>query len=389
MALAHSPQIVRNGLAFYYDMGNTQKSWRGAPTVNLANVGLNGMSGISLSFLGVEDGWKKYSMSGTFTGGTYPYTLNITSVSFTGGVTYSSSCFVRTNVMSKFNYFGNGMNYVNVPMNKVGTSIGVLQSDGSYYCGRANFEYTGTTTQPGYILSNPINNTTFNAATDFVWIKNGQIEQGQFPTPFAGDAGTRSNTESIRDLTGLNTVTANSLTYASNNTFSFNGSTNLAIFPENSIFNSQNHSVEVWIRTNATTQNGFWFEKGQVNTQYSLFQEGSSIQWRHRYTDGVLDSQSTTTATFINTTTYAQVVGTYGNGLKRTYINGVLVSSRSESRTVSTNTNGCSIGAYGGFNGSRSYFYNGDMGIVKVYNTTLAAAEVAQNFEAVRGRYGV
>ena len=29
MALNHSPQIVTNGLVFYYDMFNRQKSWRG------------------------------------------------------------------------------------------------------------------------------------------------------------------------------------------------------------------------------------------------------------------------------------------------------------------------------------------------------------------------
>jgi len=389
MALGHSPQTITNGLVFYYDMGNPQKSWRGKPTTNLANVGLNGMSGVSLSFLGVEDGWKKYSMSGTFTGGTYPYIMNITSVAFTGGVTYSSSCLIRTNVENKFNYFGNGMNYVNVPMNKGGTSIGVRQADSSFYCGRSNFEYTSNTTQTGYILSNPINNTTFSAGTDFVWIKNGQIEQGEFPTPFAGDAATRSNTQAVLDLVGGNTVTANSLTYNANGQFSFNGSSNLATFPENAAFNSQAHSVEVWVRTNATTQNGFWFEKGNVNSQYSLFQEGTNIQWRHRYTDGALDSQSTTTATYLNTINWAQVVGTYGGGLKRTYINGALVNSRSESRTVSTNTNGCSIGVYGGFNGSRSYWYNGDIGLVKVYNKNLTELEVQQNFNALRGRYGV
>ena len=36
-------------------------------------------------------------------------------------------------------------------------------------------------------------------------------------TPFV--AGTRSNTQAVIDLTGLNTVTANSLTYSSDNTF--------------------------------------------------------------------------------------------------------------------------------------------------------------------------
>jgi hypothetical protein len=35
MALVHSPSIVTSGLVFYYDMNNTQKSWKGAPATNL------------------------------------------------------------------------------------------------------------------------------------------------------------------------------------------------------------------------------------------------------------------------------------------------------------------------------------------------------------------
>jgi hypothetical protein len=35
MSLSHSPQVVTNGLVFYYDMGNPQKSWKGELTTNL------------------------------------------------------------------------------------------------------------------------------------------------------------------------------------------------------------------------------------------------------------------------------------------------------------------------------------------------------------------
>ena len=39
MSLAHSPSIVTNGLVFAYDMANTQKSFKGAPTTNLLTNG--------------------------------------------------------------------------------------------------------------------------------------------------------------------------------------------------------------------------------------------------------------------------------------------------------------------------------------------------------------
>ena len=33
-------------------------------------------------------------------------------------------------------------------------------------------------------FSNPINNTTFSSSTDFIWIKNVQVEQKTYPTPW-------------------------------------------------------------------------------------------------------------------------------------------------------------------------------------------------------------
>jgi hypothetical protein len=172
------------------------------------------------------------------------------------------------------------------------------------------------------------------------------------------------------------------------NYLTFDGTDDRVLLPENSAFNTQTPTVEVWIKTNATSQNGFWFEKGQVNTQYSLFQEGGNIQWRQRFTDG-LSNLTTTTANYINTNNWYQVVGTFSSGRRRLYINGVLVNSDSKSGTIQTNTNGVSIGVYGGYNGSRSYYYNGNLSNIKVYNKELSAEEVKQNFNATRGRFGL
>ncbi len=96
-----------------------------------------------------------------------------------------------------------------------------------------------------------------------------------------------------------------------------------------------------------------------------------------------------TTSAYLSTSSWAHIVGTYTSGNRRLYINGNLVNSDSQTGTIATNTNGISIGAYGGYNGSRGYYYNGEIGLVRVYNRALSAAEVRQNFNAIRGRYGV
>ena len=159
------------------------------------------------------------------------------------------------------------------------------------------------------------------------------------------------------------------------------------IMAENSSLNTQTPSVEVWIKTNNTNQNGFWFEKGQVNTQYSLFQEGATIVWRQNL--ATLSSQTITTANYINTSNWAQIVGTFTSGNRRTYVNGALATSDAQTGSIATNAGGMSIGVYGGFNGLRGYYYNGSIASVKVYNRALSATEITQNYEAQKSRFGL
>lgn len=170
--------------------------------------------------------------------------------------------------------------------------------------------------------------------------------------------------------------------------FEFNGSNYFRI-PNSTALDTQTPTVEVWVKTNSTNQNGFWFEKGDVNTQYSLFQEGGSIQWRMNI--GGVTQLSTTTSSFMNTTNWAHVVATYVSGFRALYINGVLVNSDTQTGTINTDNGGMSIGVYGGFTAAfgRGYFYNGNLAICRVYNRALSATEVAQNFAAHRGRFGI
>lgn len=191
---------------------------------------------------------------------------------------------------------------------------------------------------------------------------------------------------------GYNFTLTNGPVYSSSNLgfFTFDGVNDIATAGYNTALDTQTPTVEVWVKTNATSQNGFWFEKGSVNTQYSLFQEGAVIQWRQFMSSGQgLVNLSTTTATYMNTSNWYQVVGTYTSGSRILYINGVQVNSDTQAGTIATNSSGMSIGAYGGNSGSNSYWYNGALSICRVYNRVLTAAEVLQNFNATKGRYGI
>ena len=194
------------------------------------------------------------------------------------------------------------------------------------------------------------------------------------------------------DLSGLGnngTLVNSPIFNSANNGFFQFVTDDYVVMPNSTALDTQTPTVEVWVKTNATTQNGFWFEKGTVNSQYSLFQEGGSILWRI-IIDGVgITNLATTTATYMNTSNWYQVVATYTSGARRLYINGVLVNSDTRTGTITTNGGGMSIGVYGGFSGSREYYYNGNLSNCKVYNRALTADEVNQNFQALRGRYGI
>ena len=194
------------------------------------------------------------------------------------------------------------------------------------------------------------------------------------------------------DLSGKGNVgeLVNSPTYNSSNLGYFQFVTDdYARIPNNTDLDTQTPSVEVWVKTNATTQNGFWFEKGTVNTQYSLFQESGYIVWRHIISGTLTNLVVNPTSSYMNTSSWYQVVGTYTSGSRRLYINGVLVGSDTQSGTISTNSGGMSIGAYGGYSGGRSYYYNGNLAVCRIYNKALTASEVQQNFNALRGRFGI
>jgi hypothetical protein len=70
-----------------------------------------------------------------------------------------------------------------------------------------------------------------------------------------------------------------------------------------------------------------------------------------------------------------------------TYLNGVQFGS---SVTVNT-SNGVSDVSFqiGRDNVSAFSYFTGDISIVQLYNLNLTSSEVKQNFEAIRGRYGV
>lgn len=161
----------------------------------------------------------------------------------------------------------------------------------------------------------------------------------------------------------------------------FNGTNSSIVFTNDTALDTSTFTQEVWIRTNNLNQNGFFIEKGSVNTEYALFQEGTSLVFRTE-TPSLVDIRPVT-ASYITTNDWNHIVGSYSSGTKKFYINGVLISTATTTGSITANSLGVSLGAYG----TGGYYYNGYIGEARIYNRQLSDAEVLSNYNNTKKRY--
>ena len=154
-------------------------------TVNIANQEVLGRRELILIPKGIENGWKKYGLYGTWNSGTYPYGIGIIEASFVGGEYYSTSAFFKTNCQEKFVTYFNSIDYVNFPVISYGTTKRKVFSDGSIYLAREGFAYVDSVLQPGNVTLRPKQDgETFNPNQHFLYVKNIQIEKKPFATSY-------------------------------------------------------------------------------------------------------------------------------------------------------------------------------------------------------------
>jgi hypothetical protein len=168
--------------------------------------------------------------------------------------------------------------------------------------------------------------------------------------------------------------------------FSYNGSSSWLQSSTSTAYDSQTITMECWCYPNTLSQEGFLFEKGSVNTQYSMFFESITNPNFVFRTMGTVSNQSLTfnPNTYLTVSAWNHIVCTYNGSSKIMYVNGVQVASVAASGTLPTGQVNQYIGRHTG-----GYFFNGRIGESRVYNIALSAAQVLQNYNATKGRFGL
>lgn len=396
MALIQSPSVITNGLVFYYDIANTQKSSRGAPTTNISSsigIGtyLNTPSDVTSTLTQTSElyqgqpVYKQVLTPITATGVSYLTNAGNPGIGVvTGGGGGAAARYTGHSIFFKPAVGRLGLNS-STPIYTHYSNIGGWQSSGNYddmgdgwYRAHVIFYSAGGGSDGKYWAINPAG-ATLNVPLTVYWAGPFKEDRNDSThvSPYVND--TRSNTQSILDLTGNNTVTANSLTYASDGTFSFNGSSNNLSIGSFSGY-STNITCEAWFKT---TSAATWKNIVCGPTNDLIFTiNGSLVNFGCQGSTPIPHANYSTTT--VNTGAWFHAAATYNGSFVNIYVNGNLESTNA--RTGNITSGAKNIGSNSG--GSSEYF-NGTIGNVKIYNRALSAAEVQQNFNAIRARYGI
>ena len=393
MGTHYSPSIVRSGLVMHYDMTNTQKSWKGAPAINyipspnashngsaFVNMGYNYQNlGSTLTYVtGVDNPINSPGVLEYYTGtsGYKYFSIDSTSLPTTG--TYTFSYYARLKVSGGAN---------NTPIdNQLWRANGSDRGVTGDWNHAFTFDWVRyTTTGPAEIatvLQYFISHSGSVVGGYTIQYCGFQLEVGSYATPFV--VGTRSNTQALVDLTGTNTLTATSLTYVSDNTFSFNNGADY-ITPSSitdSMLNAGSWTVSSWVKFTTVNKGSDNAIAGHGTTSASNglhLGERNTQMYFGFYGNDLGGSKVLSAGTWYN------ITFTYDNGskLKTIYINGVFDASGGSVGYSGTGSN-FRIGRYAW----GTYLY-GSLPVIQFHTRALSAKEVNQNFNALRGRYGI
>jgi len=416
MAGRVAPYIDNAGLVFAYDQANIVRSYLGQPATNVITSGIPGYFGSGGETLYQENLLGLRSDSGVFqrnyitspnsgnNGGLYK-NFNTSALSAATRYVQISFDFYMITRYRTFSSSGVGLNGY----------IGITNADSTAdnygwdtrYCNGSGDDwsndeaYVGRWQKVSLIAAlrgdkNPASINAMYIYYDFFTQGEGIFtnfiitETSTLPTgPVRHTAGTRSVTQGLKDLTGNSTIDLSNVSFDSNAQMTFDGTddyvglsgftqpSNPNIFSVEAVVKLFGHNAGTNIGSvivnNYSSLNGWIFFLNGPNSKLSLrHHNGSTTSYNVEYSSG------------INLNQWYHIAATDDGAVVRIYLNGTQVVTG----TSATSTNYSGQPLIGQFGGGNAMTY-GNIPVIKIYNRTLSASEIQQNFNAVRGRYGI
>ncbi len=395
MATIGGPNTEKDGLVFGYDTGygvnNTatnSRYYQGKPTSNLSNDmtkyfnNWSGMTG-STSYYTTDRGNQGIHLITTNSGGVQFYassTINNISANtqYTVSATIKYSGTTPHVNMFYIRQYHNGSQITEG--GKFSTSF-MIDLGGGWYRAYRTFTTTPTTSYinlQGYQYSNGVN----------LKIQDLQFEIGNQLSPYIGSLGTRTSTESLIDLKRTTDIDVSNVSFDSTGQPTFDGTDDYIDVTSMSSFNL--HNITILAKPFETItpsylgyypqwmeQSGFYIAQGPwtgaaTNETFHIWNSNGTMTH-------IRDNISNDWHQFVwnwNGTTY----DCYIDGIQKT----TYPRSNGHANLITTTTNTLRLGA-----NFSTYFYKGDMSVIKMYDRALSADEIQQNFNAYKNRFDI
>lgn len=426
MALGHSPSIVTNGLVMCLDAAN-YKSFKGTPAINLLynlnnTYGDTNTTGFKSSYgnevvfipsLGYRtvrycDIFNDYSVSGNCCPRLFDYGGNAVSqniivspsTTYTYQIIYkTTSGYTHPNFMYRYEY--NGGTYVGeagVHSDSNRTSLG----DGWWFAW-GQFT-TGSTTNNLWLTGMWYYQY---GVYDRVSVAGVSLHQGTYIirpehmlTPRENRGESVATGGGWADIIGNGNhgTLTNGPTYSSDNGGSivFDGTNDYIGIPLSTSLNKTQGTMNFWVYpTRYNGSNGYFVNRDDSipNAVDWLWIGSWSGAFYFRLGNGSdccsNDLTFSDVSSVIPLNSWTNMCFTWvSNGTSAIYKNGTLYTSRSIGNVPSTNPS--SIGRIGlGHGNNGDEYFAGRISTTSIYNKALTASEIQQNFNALRGRFGI
>ena len=403
MAGAAGPNTAETGLVFAYDTGNTVTSYIGEPTTNIAyatNPNLNSNSnwwvnGGNATFNDNDTSIPKPNVSNVNTSNLYVFSSLVTGtgsnqqlgssiITISPSTTYSFSIwyyftgtsmqvypYVRTAVnndlLAYFAYNGDS-NGANWPKNQwllLKATVTTQANETGIYMS----SYTGT------------------SLGDKVYYFGYQVEQKSHCTPLV--LGTRSGTQGLLPLVNNLTIDISNVSFDSNAQIVFDGTNDSLVVGNNATLKNNNTSIEFVIKY-LNTPNGDIIQFGVGSGAYAqyYYRAYSGYSYWNWYPVGTGYGEIAILNAALPLNQYHHIVMTGDDqGYVQFYINGIAQTGATRtSNTQPSNWTPADL-TTGGF--SWDGYSSSAIPLVKIYNRVLTSAEVTQNYQALRFRFGI
>jgi hypothetical protein len=384
MSCVSGTNVVNDGLVFAFDMSNTKKSWKGAPTTNLT-TDTPSYAGWQGSYALIDSNTKTFNIETSRSSVDQPSSAwrswywDVSSyvgqsVTISGNVEFVS----ETNASFLDITIGQG-NTGSFPSHIAGSAPADKVTISTKPIEKLYMTWSGIINATGVVgFTQWTTNITVSGGNSILRLSNVQIEANNFATPYVN--GTRSNTEAIIDLTGENVITASNLSYNSDGTINFDGTDDIITAP---VVERSASAVTISAMVKVDTH-GNWnrfVNNGWVINGWLLY--SSSTGWVFGVANAS-GAQFNASSLHNSSVDWTHLVGVYDGSFVRLYVNGELKSSTALVTSTMRTIGDIHIG-YGNVLGLTEKRIDK----VKLYNRALSATEIKQNFEATRSIYGI